>query len=396
MTSQQPSNRLIAASLLFDSDGTLKKNTIVEFSPEGELLNIFYGQLDLDSQSNVEYYNGILIPSMVNAHNHTELSYFEGLIPQGTGLVSFIEHVIKFRNAYEVPERVEKMQIQDRKMWLEGTGAVGDISNNDFTLPVKAESPIYYHTFVEYFGHCNDSDAEQYFAENVQPIVDKAEGLGLAATASPHSTYMVNDKLFKLGANSPRPSVHFMETPSELDFYDKEGEMYDFVTSDGSQPNFTHYGSHPERLVKSLPSNLPLVLVHCTQMRKADIEKVSQHFNDVTFVTCPRSNFYIDKAYPPLELFDRMGVNMAIGTDSLCSNTSYSIASEIEWIARNYATIRLETILKWATEGGAHALGIDNTMGKMKIGTKCGAVLLEGFDLKTLRPINTVTSKRLV
>ena len=395
MTSSQNS-RFIASTLLLDSDGTLKKNTITEFSQQGELVNILYDQTDIDSKPNVEYYNGILIPSMVNAHNHTELSYFEGLIPQGTGLVDFIEHVIKYRNAYDVPERVDKMKVQDRKMWLEGTGAIGDISNNDFTLPVKAESPIYYHTFVEYFGHCDDDKAQHYFDQNVQPIIDKAQQLGLPATASPHSTYMVNDKLFKLGANSPRPSIHFMETPSELEFYDKKGQMYDFVTSDGSQPNFTHYKSHPERLVQSLPASLPLVLVHCTQMKKEDIEKVANHFNDVTFVTCPRSNYYIEKAYPPLELFDQMGVNVAIGTDSLCSNTSYSIASEIEWIARHYPNIRLETILKWATTGGAHALGIDNSMGQMKVGTKCGAVLLEGFDTKTLKPINPITSRRLV
>ena len=388
--------RLIASTLLLDSDGTLKKNTITEFSQQGELLNILYDQTDIDSKANVEYYNGILIPSMVNAHNHTELSYFEGLIPQGTGLVDFIEHVIKYRNSCEIPERVEKMRVQDRKMWLEGTGAVGDISNNDFTLAVKAESPIYYHTFVEYFGHCPDSEAQQYFIANVQPILDKAEQLGVKAAASPHSTYMVNDKLFKLGANSPRPSIHFMETPSELEFFDKKGQMYDFVTADGSEPNFTHYGSHPERLIQSLPANLPLVLVHCTQMKKEDIEKVVNHFNDVTFVTCPRSNYYIEKAYPPLELFNQMGVNVAIGTDSLCSNTSYSIASEIEWIAKNYNNITLETILKWATRGGAHALGIEDMMGQMKVGTKCGAVLLEGFDTNTLKPVKTITSRRLV
>lgn len=279
----------------------------------------------------------------------------------------------------------------DKVMWSEGVGAVGDISNNGFTMPLKKSSEIYYHTFAEYFGL--DGDPEKYVAE----VLEAAKNSGVVATPSPHSTYLVGDEQFKWANQSKMVSIHFMETKLELDFFQKKGDMYDFATGNGAEvPDFLHYGGHVDRIIESLKADLPMLLVHCAQMNKKDIERILGYFKDVTFVLCPRSNYYIGRDVPPAQLLQDMGARVAIGTDSLASNTSYSIAAEIQKLIEDNPKLKLENILNWATYIGAKALKIDDKMGSFEVGKNCGAVLIEGLNLKTLTPNKNLTSKRII
>ncbi|MEG0655546.1 MAG: hypothetical protein RR465_00795, partial [Mucinivorans sp.] len=90
-----------------------------------------------------------------------------------------------------------------------------DISNGTASFPAKVDSRIKYYTFAEYFNMPPDDQAEAYFAEKTANVAPARE-LGLAISPSPHSTYMVSDKLFKMSAGSERLSIHFMETATEM------------------------------------------------------------------------------------------------------------------------------------------------------------------------------------
>ena len=59
----------------------------------------------LDREANVEFYSGLLIPDLVDAHCHLELSHLRGLIPPGggftafaRGMVSKIEMIARYRS----------------------------------------------------------------------------------------------------------------------------------------------------------------------------------------------------------------------------------------------------------------------------------------------------------
>ena len=51
-----------------------------------------------DAGDNIESYKGILSPGFINCHCHLELSHMKGLIPEQTGLVDFVFHVINQRH----------------------------------------------------------------------------------------------------------------------------------------------------------------------------------------------------------------------------------------------------------------------------------------------------------
>lgn len=331
---------------------------------------------------------------MVNAHCHLELSFFKGAIPQHTGLVEFVKYVVGHRGEYSVEQQIASARTQSRVMWNEGIQAVGDISNRTESFAAKVESQIAYHTFSEYFGMPSPDRAQEFYDRSTANVATAKE-LGLAITPTPHSTYLVSDALFKMGATSPRLSIHFMETPSELGLFDRRGGMYDFMVEGGMEPDFLFYGSHPRRLVESLPADVPLLLIHNTQMKREDIEMVMSHFTDVTFVLCPRSNYYIEAAYPPVELFREMGARIALGTDSLSSNTSLSMVEEVKFLAQNNPSIPLSEILGWATIGGATALGMEQEMGTLSPGKRSGVVLLTDIDFKNLSLTSESRAERL-
>lgn len=385
----------IASPFLLNAQGGFSRDAVVEFDDQWRVVSVETGVKHLDSLAATKYYNGILIPGMVNAHCHLELSFYQGAIPQHTGLVDFIKYVVKHRGDYTIREQVDAARRYNELMWREGIQAVGDISNGESSFAAKCEGRVKYHTFAEYFGMVSDEQSLNFFLEQTANV-EAASELGLTITPTPHSTYLVSDQLFKLGADSGRLSIHFMETPSEVDYFQRRGGMYDFVVESGWQPDFIGYGSHPGRIIGSLPPDVPLLLIHNTMIRDRDVEQIMSYFRDVTFVLCPRSNYYIEATYPPAQMLRSMGARIALGTDSLSSNTSLSMVEEVKWLSHHNPEIPLNEILTWATAGGAQAIGMGGEIGSFEVGKQCGAVLLTDVDFGKMRLTEESYAQRVI
>lgn len=393
--------RRIAAPWALAPDATIVPRAIIGFASDGTLTEFQYNisSEQIDSTPCTEYYNGILTPGMTNAHCHLELSNFKGVSPEATGLIGFIQKIVSQRNNFTEEHQRSAAITESRLMWSYGIQAVGDISNGEMSFPAKQQAleqgHTYYHTFAEYFGTPSAEQARAKYDADTAHIA-KAKELGLAITPTPHSTYLVSEKLFDYARESDRLSIHFLETPAEIELFEQRGAMHDFLMQSGMEPDFLSHGSHVERLIDTLDPETPLLLVHCTQITETEARRLMDHFKDLTFVLCPRSNYYIERGFPPAEMLLRIGARVALGTDSLASNHSLSIASEIGWLCEHNPTLPLATALQWATLGGAAALGLADRFGSFELGKRPGAVLLEGADLRNLTADNTLTSRRLV
>lgn len=390
--------RRLAAPYVLSPSGELLRNGVITFDHDGRLISLEQ-QPQIDSLPRTEYHNGILIPGMVNAHCHLELSCFKEAVPEGTGLIDFITQIVSRRGDFPETSRVESAIRQDLYMWNNGIQAVGDISNGEDSFPAKsasaAQSRVMYHTFAEYFGMPTPDQADSKYAADTAHIAS-ARALGLEITPSPHSIYLVSEALFAKAATSQRLSIHFLETPSEAGLFEARGRMYDYLVRCGMKPDFLAHGSDVQRLIDVLPPSMPLLLVHCTNMTEDQARRLMAYFTDITFVLCPRSNYYIERLYPPAVMLHRLGARVALGTDSLSSNHTLSMASEIGWLWKHNPDIDLGTILRWATFGGAAALGIDSEIGTFTPGKRPGAVLLDGIDLRSFEPMAELQAIRLL
>src|ERR1700730_11980108 len=148
--------------------------------------------------------------------------------------------------------------------------------------------------------------------------------------------------------------------------------MYDRLKIDNSF--FRPFGkSSLQTYLPRLEGAKNVLLVHNSYTREEDL-KYCREFEKgagkesslapasfkLFFCLCVNANQYIENILPPIELFRKYGCSLVLGTDSLASNHSLSIAEEIKTICRYFPAVPLQEILGWATINGAKALQLDN------------------------------------
>ena len=352
----------------------------------------------MDFQDGVEFHNGILLPDLVDAHCHLELSYMQGLLPQGEGFAGFARGLGNERNAVPMPERIDAAARADAVLWQQGVGLVGDISNGASTFDIKHRSLIHYTTFIELFGLGTVS------THSLDPVIRQAAVSDLRFSVTPHSTYSLNDRAFRSAAEwgdanpatqSIPLSIHFMESPAERELFDGVGELAEWYTQRGTADiDFGHYGSPARRITACVPAHRNILLVHNTCVTEEDIDIIQNHFGDrVTWVLCPGSNRFISRLKPPVGLLRRKGVRIAVGTDSLASNTSLDMIAELRML--QCEGVPLEEVLSWATVNGAEALGQEYGA-QLEVGNRCGGVLLTGIDWEEMSLTENSRTYRIV
>lgn len=391
--------RKFKADYVFPVHADPIKNGVVTVDDYGHIIAIDDGALSSnDSSVKVETFKGIICPGFVNTHCHVELSHLKDKVPAKKGLVNFIKGVQTQRNADEA-EIIAAANAADEEMYRNGIVAVGDISNSDVTIPLKQRSKIYYHSFIEVFGFVPDK-AEDIFNSAIA-LRNKFNTLPCSIT--PHAPYSVSKELFKLinrycGQHSNLISIHNQENAEENKLYRyKMGgfvDLYKFFKIDISffKPQARN---SIQTVVPLLTNKHDILLVHNTFTNLKDIYFVKRFDRKINWCFCPNANLYIENQLPKIDLYLDQGFNIALGTDSLASNSKLCILSEMYTIQQKFSGISFEKMLTWATINGAKFLGIADEKGTVEVGKKPGLNLISHLDADFKITAQT-TVKRLV
>jgi cytosine/adenosine deaminase-related metal-dependent hydrolase len=367
------------------------KNGIVTVDDQGKIIAV--ADHNNPPEGPIEQLSGIICPGFVNTHCHVELSHLKDKILPQRGLVSFIKDVQAFRNA-DSKEVLEAIQKADEEMYANGIVAVGDISNSNLSIPVKAASKLYYHTFVETFG---------FLPQNAEAVFNKAVELlnefkPQSCSITPHAPYSVSKELFKLirkhsDSGNNLISIHNQECEDENKFYRyKLGgfiELYEYFGMD-----ITHFKPQARNSLQSiiplLTNKQQVLLVHNTCTNLKDIYFIKRFDRKINWCFCPNANLYIENHLPKIPLFIDQGFNITLGTDSLASNSSLCILSEMRTIQNKFPAISTKKLMEWGTINGATFLGIADEKGTLEPGKTPGLNLISGLDGLTLTPESKV------
>jgi cytosine/adenosine deaminase-related metal-dependent hydrolase len=388
--------RLISGHYVF-TGRDLIKNGVVEIDGSGKVISIGSLGDSVVEKEGTEFFNGIITPGFINAHCHIELSHLKGVIPQHSGMTAFCKSVISYRNT-GVDEQLAAMYGADKLMENEGIVAVGDISNSDLSARMKKNSRLVYHTFVETFN-LNPGLADEYVAR-ARNIKQNFVKEGLRVSITPHAPYSLSEKLFELsvteGNCSGILSIHNEESSDEMElFANKQGIMRDFFGNE--MDNFLPGYDNPlHRVLKYIAPDTNMLLIHNTHTNKQDFQQTLMRNRKTTWVLCPASNLYIENNLPDVNMFAELGAHVAVGTDSLSSNTNLSILQELKILDSTFPETGLQTLLRWATLNGAEALNLDSELGSFDTGKRPGMLLLSDIDFKNMRLTAKTQSKRLV
>ncbi|MBO9672479.1 MAG: amidohydrolase family protein [Sphingobacteriaceae bacterium] len=368
--------KYFSADWIFPVSSPPIKNGVVAVNATGEIQQVF--TTDEAKNLDVVHFKGAIVPGFINTHCHLELSHMLGQIPEQTGLVAFVQGIIKSRQG-DAAQIKAAMEAADQKMFDNGIVAVGDISNQISSKEIKENSKIHYHTFIEAMGFNPERagaimDAVKVLRQNFKP---------LPSSIVPHAPYSVSPALFELIREEAEKdntiiSVHNQETADENAFFEnKTGgflDLYRFLGLDITFFNPTNK--------TSLQSWLPYIkaqktlLVHNTVSNQADIVFAKEQHTNLYWCLCPQANLYIENALPDVNLLIDENVKITLGTDSLASNHQLNILSEMLTLQK-HKQVAFEKLLTWATVNGAEFLALDKQLGTIEVGKKPGLNLIQ-------------------
>ncbi|MCC6288909.1 MAG: amidohydrolase family protein [Chitinophagaceae bacterium] len=372
------------ADQLFTGYTLLNENHVLITSENGIVADIVTLE---NAGEDIQQLPGILTPGFINCHCHLELSHMRGNIPTGTGLTGFIAAVMKYPQPAQDFKNAQ-MRLADEEMYNSGIAAVGDISNQLYSLSQKTKSKIRWYNFIE-VTNPDDEKAESRLAV-FKAMADEfsAKLHSPANTAlSPHAIYSVSPQTFKLINQSTQNqtiTIHNQECADEDElFKNGTGKFSRFYQSIGRKtlPIPPSGKSSIQTWLPYFNNGQTIISVHNTYIAEEDIVFAKNYAAanglEIIFCLCPNANIYIENTLPPIDLFIKHNCNIVLGTDSYGSNWQLSIAKEISVLQQGNVYINLVDVLKWATFNGAKALNLQYELGSFEKGKQPGVVLLQ-------------------
>ena len=340
-----------------------------------------------EAGDDIQNWEGIITPGLINAHCHLELSHMKGKIPAHTGLQEFVKQIVGLRKVDD-PIIQAAIIAAESEMYDNGIVAVGDISNTTDTLAQKEKQLLAYYNFIEIYD-LDPSRATEKIKAGLA-IQAQFQERGLLAAVVPHAPYSCTFALLKLLAThfgSHTITMHNQETAAENDFFEnKTGDFLGMYERTKVSLDFFHATglSSLQSVLPKIKTAATSILVHNSFTSAADIKAVKKEMPNTFWSLCPNANQYIEQAMPPIELLRTNGANIIIGTDSYASNWTLNILDELKTIQQHHPNIPLAEMLGWATLKGARALQMEAQLGSFEKGKKPGVVLIEHADTNGL------------
>jgi cytosine/adenosine deaminase-related metal-dependent hydrolase len=328
----------------------------------------------------VELGDVAVMPALVNAHTHLELSWLRGRVPPGRNFIDWVMAQMRVRLSPQdaASDATVRTGIQDAlaEMRASGTGVVGDISNSLVGLDLLASSGlvgVIFHEILKF----NPSDPAACVAKAQARIEAVPEVPGWRLALAPHAPYSVAPGIFEAIRDTRQPartlptSVHVGESPEEMELLITGGGRWrEVLEGMGAwNPEWEVPWSGPIAYLDRMKFwDARTLAVHGVQL--SDIELGLLAARGATLVTCPRSNVYVGVGAPPVARFFKSGARIAIGTDSLASVQDLNLFTELAELHGLAPEVPPSRLLACATTNGAIALGLGHEYGTIEVGNR--------------------------
>jgi cytosine/adenosine deaminase-related metal-dependent hydrolase len=349
-------------------------DAILAVGPRAELRRRFPTRAAVEERA-----DGVLLPGLVNAHCHLELSALAGEVPGGDGLIAWTRRLAARLPALTPARQAEAAERAAAQAVGHGTAAMGDVGNGLCGVPALSAAGLrgsFFHELVgsraaRPGGALADAARElEAFLRIDSPSPSAPPGpssgwpSGVAYVVAPHAPYSVGPELlrqiFDLAARNALPTtIHVAEDPDELALLrDGTGRWPAVLRGLGVDPATRTPRLPPLAYLAEQgafnPSAPPPLLVH--MVHAGDDDRRRAHAAGATAVLCPRSNLHITGDLPDVPALLAAEVKLALGTDSLASAPDLSPWGEIAVLRARFPELPASLWLDAATRGGAEAL----------------------------------------
>jgi cytosine/adenosine deaminase-related metal-dependent hydrolase len=316
-----------------------------------------------------------VLPGLVNAHTHLELSWMAGRVPPSDSMGRWIRALMALRRGSPAGEEEQRTAVAEAIAGARaaGTVAFGDIGNTFLAAGPLTDAAVPSVLFHEVIGF-GPSDAQARADESAARVVGSVRP-PVRAGLAPHAPYSVSPDLFRAIHDTARrlglpSSVHLGESDEEVEF---------LMTGGGDiAATLRHLGAwndawtaprcDPAEYLDRVGVLRPgLLTVHCTHLSSDALSRLAER--GCVIVSCPRSNRWVGAGEPPIDRFYASGAPVAFGTDSLASAPDLNLFAELA-AARTMSSVSASRLLDSATRAGAEALGFGEELGTIDAGKR--------------------------
>ena len=324
----------------------------------------------------------LLLPGLINAHTHLELTCLQGQVPFRGSFASWVETLIASAPRNQSEQRARE-SIRDgiSRCLAAGVTTVGDIAYGRRQIEELASSPLRAVCFMETLGFGPARAAA------LPRLSAQLEGVESSPPShwvgvSPHAPYSTDEgvygELVALATQRGWPlCTHLAETREEVEFLESgTGPLGELLARRGLiDESFTAAGCGPVEFAERVGLlESEAVLVHLNYLTDRELEMVAGSACSVVY--CPRGHRFF--GHEPHRFGEMMavGVNICLGTDSLACNDSLSVLDEWRFLHAEYPRIDLATLLPMSTVNAARALGIEGQVGSLEPGKQADFLAL--------------------
>lgn len=340
--------------------------------------------------------DAIIIPALVNAHAHLDLTHI-GPQPEpvGGGFSAWAE-MIRNRRAMDEQAIWESVQQGVELSIRGGTAVIGDIAGGRSLLPIQTlrASGLRGTSYLEVFGiGASQGRSAAFLRELIEHVASDADGVRLGV--QPHAPYSCGLNLYQAAAGLNLPmATHLAETLEEIEFVQQAtGPLADMLKRLGVwDDSITRSGNHPIDHLAPILREHPCLAAHLNYVDSRHLEAMLHWPISVAY--CPRASAYFghpQQGHVPHRYREMLqaGINVALGTDSVVclppeQADRLSVLDEMRFLYQRDATDPA-LLLRMATVNGARALGIDENLVTFKPGHCAGviAVTIDGDDSRS-------------
>jgi aminodeoxyfutalosine deaminase len=324
----------------------------------------------------------VLLPGLINAHTHLELSDCTPGERPADGLEGWLTRMLT-RTRIDAAELERKSatacKIGANQCLRFGVTTVGDISRQcHVTRPVLKDGPLRVVSFGEVMAM---AQRRGLLEERLARAADEAcasEFLRIAV--SPHSPYSIEmqgyARCLEVAKHRGMPlATHLAETLSESEFLEHHSgplkALWDsWLSWDQQVPRFA---GGPIRMAHELGLlDYPTLLAHVNYCDDDELALLARGRASVVY--CPRTHEYF--GHPPHRFRDMLaaGINVAVGTDSCASSPDLNLVEDLRLMHRVHPQLDAQTLWRMGTANGAKALMIDQTAGTLAPGMRADCV----------------------
>ncbi len=316
---------------------------------------------------------GVLLPGLVNAHIHLELSAYTDIprpAPEET-FCDWIRSLLQVRQegqiAIEETARAARQMLQQQ--YDAGILLLLDIGNI-LPFPPSVNPPSCVTFLLELLGPT--AKAEEQVLALIASLPD-------SVMATPHALYSTTPGIITaLKQRADRLhhifSIHLAESADEIELLRSgQGCFRSFLEERGAWENtFPRLGIDSHGAVEYLERlgllDAGLLCVHCVHVSEKEVQMLAARGCKICL--CPGSNRYLSVGVAPLEQMLRHNLLPALGTDSIASNKELDLWREMQILRGDHPGVPPAMVMAMATLGGATALGREQDFGTLAPGRK--------------------------